>query len=240
MWLDGAYMAEPFRALYAVTFHQPAEFDDIARQIELMFDHMRDPATGLLKHGWDESKKMPWADPRTGLSPEVWSRALGWYCMALVDVLEAMPAAHPQHARLVDILRQTMAAVVKYQDPTTGVWWQVMDAAARPGNVPEASASAMFVYALAKGAREGYLPHSEQDVAERGWAGIQKAFVTHLAGGQVALTGTVKAAGLGGTPYRSGTYDYYVAEKTGDDDAKGVGAYLLAGSEMEQIRPAKR
>jgi unsaturated rhamnogalacturonyl hydrolase len=112
MWLDGAYMAEPFRAEYAVTFQSPADFDDIAKQLLLMDAHMRDPKTGLMKHGWDESKQMPWADKQTGLSPEVWGRAMGWYCMSLVDVLDWFPKDHPQCAALVATLNRTMAAVV--------------------------------------------------------------------------------------------------------------------------------
>ena len=178
MWLDGAYMAEPFRAAYAATFQQPADFDDIAKQLLLMDEHMRDPKTGLLRHGWDESKSMPWADKTTGLSPEVWARAMGWYCMALVDVLDWFPQDHPQRPALVAALNRTMAAVVKVQDPESGLWWQVMthpphtgpmaqkqpDGSIRMasrtgnGNYLEASASCMFTYALAKGVRMGYLP----------------------------------------------------------------------------------
>jgi Predicted unsaturated glucuronyl hydrolase involved in regulation of bacterial surface properties, and related proteins len=233
MWLDGAYMAEPFRAAYAATFHEPDDFADIAKQLLLMDAHMRDPKTGLLRHGWDESKKMPWADAKTGLSPEVWGRAMGWYAMALVDVLDWMPADQPQRPELVAALNRTMAAVMKYQDAKTGLWWQVMDQGGRAGNYTEASASCMFVYALAKGVRMGYLPQADEASARRGWEGIQKAFVT-TENGKMALSGTVTVGGLGGKPYRSGSYDYYIGEKTRVNDAKGIGAFLLAGSEMEQ------
>src|ERR1700733_4237702 len=173
MWLDGAYMADPFRAAYASTFQEAGDFNDIAKQLLLMDEHMRDPKTGLMRHGWDESKQMAWADKTTGLSPEVWGRAMGWDCMALVDVLDWFPKDHPQRGRLVAALDRTIAAVVKYQDAKTGLWWQVMDAGPAPvtgmpiggkhvevianpigpGNYPEASASCMFVYSLAKGVR---------------------------------------------------------------------------------------
>jgi unsaturated rhamnogalacturonyl hydrolase len=234
MWLDGAYMAEPFRAAYAVTFQEPKDFDDIAKQLLLMDEHMRDPKTGLMKHGWDVSKQMPWADKTTGLSPEVWARAMGWYAMALVDVLDWMPKDHPQRAALIAALNRTDAAVVKYQDAKSGLWWQVMDKGERPGNYFETSASCMFVYSLAKGVRMGYLPQSYEANAKRGWEGIQKQFVTKGADGLMVLDGTVKVGGLGGTPYRSGSYEYYVGEKVGANDSKGIGAFLLAGSEMEQ------
>ena len=234
MWLDGAYMAEPFRAAYAATFQEPGDFEDIARQLLLMDAKMRDPKTGLLKHGWDESKQMTWADKTTGLSPEVWARAMGWYAMALVDVLDWFPKDHPQRAALIAALKRTMAAAVKYQDPATGLWWQVMNKGGMPGNYTEASASSMFVYALAKGVRMGYLPQSYEADAHHGWDGIQKAFVSTGPDGLMVLNGTVKVGGLGGTPYRSGTFDYYVGEKTIANDAKGIGAFLLAGSEMAQ------
>jgi unsaturated rhamnogalacturonyl hydrolase len=234
MWLDGAYMAEPFRAAYAVTFQEPADFDDIAKQLLLMDAKMRDAKTGLMKHGWDESKSMAWADKQTGLSPEVWGRAMGWYAMALVDVLDWFPMDHPQRGALVAALKRTADAAMKFQDAKTGLWWQVMDQGEKAGNYPEASASCMFVYALAKGVRMGYLPQSFEKNARRGWEGIQKQFVTTGTDGLMVLSGTVKVGGLGGMPYRSGTYDYYVGEKTQNNDAKGVGAFLLAGSEMEQ------
>jgi len=254
MWLDGAYMAEPFRAEFAATFQQPKDFDDIANQFLLMYDNMRDPESGLLRHGWDVSKQMPWADKTTGLSPEVWGRALGWYCVALLDVLDWIPEGNPARAKLIGVVQKLMPAVVKYQDQETGLWWQVMDegpqgtmtkgadgklvyrvtAPARKGNFLEASASSQFVYSTAKGVRMGYLPQHYEAAARKGWAGIQKRFVTANADGSVTLTGTVKVGGLGGKPYRSGTFDYYVGESTGDNDAKGIGAYLLAGSEMQQ------
>lgn len=234
MWLDGAYMAEPFRAAYAATFQEPQDFDDIAKQLLLMDQHMRDPKTGLLRHGWDESKQQAWADKKTGLSPEVWGRAMGWYAMALVDTLDWFPKDHPERAELIAVLNRTAAAIVHYQDPKSGLWWQVMDQGGRKGNYVEASASCMFVYALAKGVRMGYLTQNDEASARHGWEGIQKQFVTTGADGSMVLNGTVSVGGLGGKPYRSGSYDYYLSEKVVANDAKGVGAFLKAGSEMEQ------
>ena len=237
MWLDGAYMSEPFMAGYARTFGNDKELEEVATQLLLMNTKMRDRKTGLLYHGWDESKKMGWADKKTGLSPELWARAMGWYAMALMDVLERMPDSDPQRAAMEEVARRMMNAVVKVQDPASGLWWQVMDRGPKAGaekssagNYLEASASCMFVYALAKGVRLGVLPASYGTNAARGWAGVQSHFVKP----DGTFTGTVKVAGLGGTPYRSGTYEYYVGEAVGDNDSKGVGAYLLADSEMIQ------
>jgi len=234
MWLDGAYMAEPFRAEYAALLQQPEDFTDITKQLLLMDQHMRDVRTGLLRHGWDESKQMKWADPKTGLSPEAWGRAMGWYAMALVDVLDWLPADNPDRAEIVRALNRTAKAIVAYQDKKTSLWYQVLDKGSQKGNFTEASASSMFVYALAKGVRMGYLPQADLAAARRGWSAIQAAFVTPGPDGMSALKGTVMVGGLGGTPYRSGTFDYYVGEKTILNDAKGVGSFLLAGSEMAQ------
>jgi len=230
MWLDGAYMAEPLMATYARTFDKPEELAGVAEQLLLMDTKMRDRGTGLLRHGWDQSIKMDWANKKTGLSPEAWARAMGWYTMALVDVLERMPITDPQEAAMKELTQRTLASVIKYQDPTTGLWWQVMDKGNQKGNYLEASASCMFVYSIAKAIRLGILPFSNDDSVVRGWDGIQKKFVKE----DGTLSGTVKVAGLGGNPYRSGTYEYYTAEAVGDNDAKGVGAYLLALSEMTQ------
>jgi unsaturated rhamnogalacturonyl hydrolase len=233
VWLDGAYMAGPFLAEYGATFHEPDDFNEVAHELLLMDQKMRDPKSGLMIHGWDESRQMPWADKTTGLSPEAWGRAMGWYGMALVDVLDWIPLDHPQRPALLAALDRTARAIIKYQDPS-GLWWQVLDKPTQTGNYVEASASAMFVYTLAKGVRMGYLPQSDEPAARRGWDGIQQKFVATNPDGTLTLNGTVKVGGLGGKPYRSGTFDYYTHEPVIANDAKGLGAFLLAGSEMEQ------
>ncbi len=226
MWLDGLYMGEPFYAEYAATFNEPKAFDDIANQFVWMEKHSRDDKTGLLYHAWDESKKMDWADKNTGRSSQFWGRAMGWYAMALVDVLDYFPENHPRRAELVNILNREMTALEKVQDKKTGVWWLILDKPNAKGNYLEASASAMFVYAMAKGVRKGYLPQSFTKSADKGWAGIQKEFISNADGGKINLEKTIGGAGLGGNPYRAGDYDYYVGEKIVQNDPKGIGAYL--------------
>jgi len=233
MWLDGLYMAEPFYAEYAATFHEDAAFDDIARQFVLMERHARDARTGLLYHGWDESRKQRWANPTTGRSPNFWGRAMGWYGMALADTLDYFPQEHAQRDELIAILIRLGAAIVKYQDKKTGLWYQVLDKGSGKGNYLEASASCMFVYALAKGVRSGYLPATYLQVAQKGYKGIVDHFIKTDARGQVNLDGTVSVAGLGGNPYRDGSYQYYLSERVVTNDPKGVGAFLLASNQME-------
>jgi unsaturated rhamnogalacturonyl hydrolase len=238
MWLDGLYMAEPFYAEYAATFRHPEAFSDITRQFELVGQHMRDPATGLLYHGWDESRKERWADKQTGLSSEFWARAMGWHMMALVDTLAYYPESEPGRKVLLDELERDVAAVVRQQDGASGLWFQVLNKPTEKGNFLESSASCMFVYALARGVREGYLPPSYLASAQRGYKGIQGHFVQTNSDATVSLSGTVKAAGLGGDPYRDGSYAYYIGEKVITDDPKGVGAFLLASTEMENAQNA--
>jgi unsaturated rhamnogalacturonyl hydrolase len=233
MWLDGLYMGEPFYAEYARTFGEREAFDDIAKQFVLMETRSRDAKTGLLYHGWDESRRQRWADKATGRSPHFWGRAMGWYAMALVDTLEHFPPDHARRGELLAILGRLAAAVEKAQEPKSGLWWQVLDRGGDKGNYLEASASAMFVYSLAKGVKLGYLPESYLKVARKGWAGIRSRFVEEAEGGGVNFKGTVSVAGLGGDPYRDGSYEYYLSEKVVTNDAKGVGAFLMAASEME-------
>ncbi|MFI5158769.1 MAG: glycoside hydrolase family 88 protein [Sphingobacteriales bacterium] len=235
MWLDGLYMAEPFYAEYANTFKEDTDYNDIARQFILIDKHARDAKTGLYYHGWDESKSEKWANPQTGLSQNIWGRADGWYAMALVDVLDKFPAKNPNRAELLAILNRFAAAIQKYQDPKSGLWYQIMDKANASGNYTEASASCMFVYALAKGVREGYLPASYLSVAKKGYKGILDKFISIDADGQVNLNGTVKVGGLGGNPYRDGSYKYYMSEKVVQNDPKGVGAFIQASVEMERL-----
>lgn len=243
MWLDGLYMAEPFYAEYAEEFHHPEDFSDITKQFVLIEEHTRDPKTGLLYHGWDQSKKQRWANKATGDSSQFWGRSMGWYMMALVDTLPYYPENDPGRKQLLDILNREAAAIVRVQDPSSGLWFEVLNKIDGKGNYPEASASCMFVYALARGVRLGYLPDHYLANAQRGYQGILQHFVKTEPDGFVSLTGTVASAGLGrgpgGIPYRSGTYEYYVNDKTDTNDPQGVGAFLLAASEMETVGDAK-
>ncbi len=234
MWLDGLYMAEPFYAEYASIFHQPKDCDDIANQFIFMEKHARDPVTGLLYHGWDESKQQKWADPSTGCSRSFWGRAMGWYAMGLVDVLDWFPKEHPKRLELEAILQRLATAIERYRDTTTGVWYQVVDKPHKAVNYPEASASCMFVYALAKGARNGYLDKHYLAVANAAFDSARAQFVTENNDGTISLQHTCQSAGLGNQPYRDGSYDYYVSEPQRTNDFKGTGAFIMAANEIEQ------
>jgi unsaturated rhamnogalacturonyl hydrolase len=234
MWLDGLYMAEPFYATYAMRFNEPDAFDDIARQFVLAYRHTRDSATGLCYHGWDERRTQQWADPFTGHSPNFWGRAMGWYVMGLVEVLDVFPADHPRRGELVKILQELSAALLSFQDSATGMWYQVVDRAGDPGNYPESSASAMFAYAFAKGYNDHYLDARFFKAAEHAMQGLRDRCIFVDENGRLLLKDTCKGAGLGGNPYRDGSYQYYIHVPRATNDMKGIGPLILAAIELER------
>ena len=236
MWLDGLYMGGPFYAEYAMLTHEDTAFNDIANQFIWMEKHARDPKTGLLYHAWDESKQMKWADPKTGLSKHFWSRAMGWYADALVDVLDYFPVNHPKRKSLIDILNRLVNAIEKQQDKQTGLWYDIMNynGPGKEKNYLETSASSQFVYAIAKGVRKGYLPAAKIEIAKKAYHGLTSKFVL-IEHGQANLYGTVKVSGLGGNPFRDGSFEYYMSEPVIVNDPKGIGAFLLASNEIEML-----
>lgn len=236
MWLDGIYMAAPFYAEFAKTFGEPEAFDDVAHQIILISRHTWDPRTGLLYHGWDESKSQKWANPETGCSPNFWGRAMGWYAMGIVDVLDHLPQDHPKREETVAILGSMIPALSKFQDQSTGLWYQVLDQGSREGNYLEASASCMIVYAMAKGISNGHLDRQYLDLTRRGYRGILEHFIEIDDQELVNLKQICRVAGLGGTPYRDGSFDYYISEPVVTNDYKGVGPFMLASVEIERLQ----
>jgi len=234
MWLDGIYMAGPFLAEYARRFDEPAIFEDVVHQILLIEQHTHDARTDLLYHAWDESKAQRWCDPITGCSQNFWGRGIGWFVMALVDVLDHLPREHARRQDLIAILDRTARALVRVQDEESGLWYQILDLPERPGNYLEASASTMFVYAFAKGVREGYLSQDFLFPARRGYHGLLQNLIKIDAQGLLTLEKVCGSAGLGGDPYRDGSFEYYVTEKIIPNDPKGVGPFILAALEMER------
>ena len=233
MWLDGLYMGEPFYARYTSTFEGGEKLNDVAHQFELLHDHSFDKKTGLYFHAWDESKQMPWANKTTGTAPHIWLRALGWYGMALVDVLDYFPKDHPKQKLLVQYLNELASAVSKYQDKS-GLWYQVPDLVDRKGNYLEASGSSMIVYFLSKGVHKGYLPVKYETDANNGFNGLITQFIKVDKDGEIHITQVCASAGLGGNPYRDGSFDYYISEKIKVDNSHGLGAFLLASIEVNK------
>lgn len=234
MWLDGIYMASPFLVRYASIFNEPKWYNEVVNQITLIYGKTRDPETGLVYHAWDESREQRWSDQETGQSKHFWSRGTGWYMMALVDVLDYLPANHSGRDSIVDILNNLSQSLLKVQDPQTGLWYQVMEYGGKEGNYLEASGSAMIIYAFAKGANNGYLPAKYRRIASNAFDNMVKTMVEQGEDGYPVLTNTCGACGLGGDPYREGDYEYYISEKKVDNDQKGVGPFIMAAIELNK------
>jgi unsaturated rhamnogalacturonyl hydrolase len=239
MWLDGIYMAAPFYVECGRLFDEAGDLNDAVTQIRLMNWHTYDADTGLNYHGWDADRIQPWANPVTGCSSNFWGRAEGWYAMALVDVLDFLPVNHPARSQVIAIFQKTARGIMRWQDAQTGLWWQVMDQGDRQGNYREATASAMFVYALAKGVNHGYLSRDYIPAVEKGYAGILQNFLQPDGENRWSLTHCCSVAGLGGLnsngKIRDGSFQYYVHEPIVANDLKGVGPFIQAGLEMETL-----
>ena len=236
MWLDGLYMSAPFYAECAECFNTPKDFDDVAKQFRLIHEHLYDAKSGLFYHGWDAAKVQGWANPATGASSNFWGRAVGWYAMACVDVLDFLPTNHPARKEIIAELKKVSDGIVKWQDADSGLWWQVMDQGKREGNYLEATSSAMFVYALAKGVNHGYLSRDYVPAILKGYNGIITKLVT-TDGDKISLTQCCQVAGLGnfGGKNRDGSFAYYVSEPVVENDLKGVGPFILSGIEVQSL-----
>lgn len=272
VWLDGIFMGLPFRTLTAPITCKPAKntkaakakadkeiqaiYDDAVNQLKITYQRTLDPKTELNRHAYDETRKTFWADKETGLSQHCWGRAQGWYTMALVEVLDALPEDYARRGELIDLLKKDFDAILKWQDKKSGVWYQVMDSPKREGNYLESTCSSMFAYALLKAYRKGYVSEKYKDAGIKAYKGIIKNFIKVHPDKTISLTNCCSVAGLGpaATPEveaamkkinpkgsvnentkRDGSYAYYLSEPIRDNDAKGIGPFLWASLEMEML-----
>ena len=267
VWLDGIFMGLPFRCLTApITGSEKGKakgdkfattiYDDAVNQLKITYDRTLDPKTGLNRHAYDETRNTFWADKETGLSQHCWGRAQGWYTMALIEVLDALPEDYARRSEVIDLLVKDFDAILKWQDQKSGVWYQVMDSPQREGNYLESTCSAMFTYALLKAYRKGYVGAKYRDAGIKAYKGIINNFIRVNADKTISLTNCCSVAGLGpaATPEvidamkkvnpkgtvnenttRNGSYAYYLSEPVRDNDAKGVGPFIWASLEMEML-----
>ncbi len=264
VWLDGIFMGLPVRTLATRLMVDKGLlkekkaiklYDDAVDQIKKTYDRTLDPKTGLNRHAWDETREMFWADKTTGLSQHCWGRAQGWYTMALVELLDAMPENYARRSEIIEILKKDFDAIIKWQDKATGVWYQVMDSPKRKGNYLESTCSAMFAYSMLKAYRKGYVNDAKyRDAGIRAYRGILNNFIVVNPDKTISLTNCCSVAGLGPgsgptidayfaknkktlkvNTRRDGSYDYYLSEKVRDNDAKGVGPFIWASLEMEEM-----
>lgn len=227
MWLDGLYMGGVFALKYAERYGDPSLVDMVLYQERLMRKHMYDANTGLLFHAWDESKRAPWADPETGCSPEFWGRSLGWYGMALADFLDDLPAGHPGRAELAGVLGRFVQALIRYQDKSSGLWYQVVDKGDRPDNWLETSCTSLFVYAAAKAYKHGAVGEAELEAARKGYEGLVNR-VRFDDNGRLIVPDICIGTS-------AGDYQNYVTRPVSENDLHGVGAFILACVEMQSL-----
>ncbi len=234
MWLDGIFMGSTYMVQYAKEFNAPEWFDVATTNTKMIYEKTVDPESGLLMHAWDESRQQKWCDPATGKSLYPWSRAIGWYSMAIIDILDYLPADHPDRDDLITILRNTCEALLKVRDPEKGLWYQVLNYGGREGNYLEGSGSAMYTYVFAKGAKLGYLDKKYLEIANSAFDAIIKELITVDENGKITMHDICGGCGLGGNPYRDGSYEYYIGEKRVDNDTKGVAPFILAAIELDR------
>jgi unsaturated rhamnogalacturonyl hydrolase len=225
LWADGVFMSLPFLVRYGQMFGDSAYTNaEATKQMLIYYKHLNDPATGLLWHAYDESGKQTWADPTTHHSGFHWGRAFGWYAMTLIELLEVMPKNQPQRAKLIAIINQLAKAFEKFQDPKTGLWYQVVDQGGVEGNWLETSCSSMYTYMMWMGVKRGYLPKHYADVAQKGYQGV----LTKLSLGDDGLTNLIDISE--GTNVSD--LAYYFARKRNANDFHGVGAFLIMNEQL--------
>ena len=233
VWLDGTYMAQPFYMEYETRYNGMKGCQDSYKQFMNIKKYMRDPKTGLYYHGYDESRQMYWADPVTGCSANFWLRAMGWFLVAMVDVLERMDEQmYYEYRAIMAMFKEAVEAMIQFQDAETGMFWQVIDKAGVPGNYLETSGSSLFAYAVLKGVRLGYLPKRFRAYGEKAFYGTCDKYLGVNDKGELQLSGICLVAGLGGATRRDGSLEYYFSEPVVENDAKGVAPLLLAYTEM--------
>jgi unsaturated rhamnogalacturonyl hydrolase len=225
LWADGVFMALPFLARYGQMFGDDKYANaEVVKQMLIYYQHLNDPATGLLWHAYDESGAQPWANPTTHQSAFHWGRAFGWYAMTLIMLLEILPRDQPQRGELITIMQQLAKAFERYQDKKTGLWYQVVDKGETDGNWHETSSSSMYTYMLWMGVKRGYLPKQYQSVAQKGYRGV----LAKLSMGADGLTNLIDISE--GT--NVGDLAYYFARKRNVNDFHGLGAFLIMNEEL--------
>jgi unsaturated rhamnogalacturonyl hydrolase len=220
MWLDGLYMAGPFALLYQNTFNEQGLDDMILYQEKLMRKNMKDESSGLLYHAYDESKKMPWANPKTGCSPEFWGRSVGWYGTALIDILDLLSKNHCGRGELIESLQNLIKSLVSYQDEKTGLWYQIVDKGSQEDNWLESSCSSLFIYTIARAVEQGYVGKEYLEAAIKGYKGLLNEMI-EVDGDSLMMKGICIGTS-------AGEYDYYVSRPVSENDLHGVGAFILA------------
>lgn len=237
VWLDGLYMGQPFYMEYETRFNDRKHYADIFSQFANVVKYMRDEETGLYYHGYDASKSVFWCDKETGLSKNFWLRAIGWYSMALLDTLSKTEPEgfEAEYDNLKKVFKELIDSLLKYQDES-GMWYQLPALGQKEPNYLETSGSAILAFSILRGVRLGFLPESYRAYGVKAFDGIRNRYMK-TEDGRLHLGGICLVAGLGpaNNTRRDGSFAYYMSEPVVEDDAKGVGPFLLAYTEIRRL-----
>ncbi|MGN1341125.1 MAG: glycoside hydrolase family 105 protein [Oscillospiraceae bacterium] len=235
IWLDGLYMAQVFYVRFQKEFGG-GDCSDTVAQFKNVRKFMFDENKKLYYHGMDCSKSIFWADRETGRSKNFWLRAVGWFCVALIDVIEYL-GDDSSVKELRDIFREAIEGIAQYRDNDSKMFWQVIDCGGREGNYLETSGSSMIAYAMMKGARLGVLDEGYSKMGRETFDGICERYLGTNENGDLNLGGICLVAGLGpeNNTRRDGSYEYYISEPVVENDAKGVAPFVLCYTEVKRM-----
>lgn len=211
IWADDLYMGIPFLARMGKLTGEQKYFDDASKQVIQFNEHLWDEQTKLYAHCWQSD------DSTNGVAH--WGRANGWVIVAHVELLKNLPESHPQREKVLDILKQQINGVARYQSES-GLWHQILD---KQDSYLETSATAMFVFGIASAVNEGWIPERYISIALNGWDGLKTT---------ITEDGTVKGICVG-TGISSAIKHYYT-RPTLDDDVHGLGPVIMAGIEIDK------
>ena len=240
VWLDGLYMGMPFYTMHAMQSlkgkARQRVLDDAVDQLTKTARLTHDSTTGLYRHAYDATRSIFWADKQTGQSAHTWGRAQGWMMMAMIELLDVLPDDYSRRGEVVDLLNDVARAVVRHQDPQTGLWYQVMDVD-DSRNYLEATCSSMFCYSLLKAVRKGWIAEEYRSSGIKAYKGIVDNFIHVNGDSTISLSNCCSVAGLGpeNNTRRDGSFGYYISEPIRDNDAKGVAPFIWASLEMEMM-----
>lgn len=234
IWLDGLYMAQPFYMRYETEINNKLNYRDIRHQYENVREYMFNEKDRLYYHGLDASRTIFWADKETGLSKGYWLRALGWFIISLVDVIEYIDPNSEDKEFYIKLFTEAIDGILLYQDKSSKMFWQVPNMGGREGNYLETSGSAMISYAILKGVRLNALSSEYQRIGLDIFDGICRRYLTEGENG-INLGGICLLAGLGNDPKRDGSFEYYISEPIVENDAKGVGPFIMAYTEIIRL-----
>ena len=235
IWLDGLYMGQVFSTLFKKYFGNK-DYSDVVNQFKNVRKLMFDENKKLYYHGCDCSKTAFWADKETGRSKSFWLRAIGWFCISLIDNIDYIDDEGAK-AELVKIFAEAIDGISQYSDSETGMYYQVVDQGGREGNYLETSGSSMIAYAMMKGARLGVIEKKYAEMGRKTFDGICKKYLSISEDGDLNLGGICLVAGLGpeDNKRRNGTFEYYISEPVVENDAKGVAPFVLCYTEVKRM-----